>query len=184
MLVPIAIGRTTIAGLGQLGAQQLRRVGLGEQLRLEIEPGRQIVKGVGRPGEAIDAAMLAAAIGVDRAVEADVGRAVAGDDRPGLLDRDRGAQRRQAAVQLLARVEPVAVRLAHGQVEAGRRPVLGRAAAVTDVGSVHARAVAQAEEQSKNIAVKPAKAGPSGRECSAGLDEVPAFAGMTDHSLV
>ncbi len=70
-----------IAALRQLLAQQHRRVGLGEQLALEIEPRRQIVIGVGRPREAIDAAMLAPAIRVDRAVEADVGRLVAGDDR-------------------------------------------------------------------------------------------------------
>ena len=38
-------------------------------------------------------------------------------------------------VQLLARVEPVAIRLALGQVEAGRRPILGRAAAGAGIGS-------------------------------------------------
>ena len=37
---------------------------------------------MGRPREAIDAAMLAAPVGVDRAVEADIGQLVAGDDAP------------------------------------------------------------------------------------------------------
>src|SRR5580700_4861438 len=36
--------------------------------------------------------MLAAAIGVDRAVEADIGRVVAGDDRARRVDRERGRQ--------------------------------------------------------------------------------------------
>src|SRR3546814_8805189 len=63
-----------VAPLGEFGAEQLCRIGFGEQLALEIEPRRQVVKGVRRAREAIDAAMLAAAIGVDRAVEADVGR--------------------------------------------------------------------------------------------------------------
>ncbi len=35
-----------------------------------------------RPREAVDAAMLAAPVGIDRAVEADIGRLVAGDDAP------------------------------------------------------------------------------------------------------
>ena len=42
-----------------------------------------------RPRIAIDAAVLAAAIGVDRAVEADIGRVVAGDDRARRVDAER-----------------------------------------------------------------------------------------------
>ena len=82
MLVPMAMVRGLIAGLGELALERSTGIGLGEQLGLEIEPGRQAEKGVGRPREAIDAAMLAAPIGVDRAVEADVGRGIAGDDAP------------------------------------------------------------------------------------------------------
>src|SRR3546814_9584217 len=51
-----------VAPLGEFGAEQLCRIGFGEQLALEIEPRRQVVKGVRRAREAIDAAMLAAAI--------------------------------------------------------------------------------------------------------------------------
>src|SRR4051812_20949532 len=80
-LIGIGIGAecdwpTDIAALGQLGAEQRRRVGLGEKLALEIKAGRQIVISMSRPRKAVDAAMLAAAIGVDRAIEAHVRRAV------------------------------------------------------------------------------------------------------------
>src|SRR5215216_6741761 len=48
-----------------------------------------------RSREAIDATMFAAAIGIDRAVERDVRRFVAGDDLAGRVDRDRRLERRQ-----------------------------------------------------------------------------------------
>src|SRR3954471_18712694 len=60
---------------------------------------------MGRPREAIDAAMLAAAIGIDRTVEADVGRVVAGDDLARSIERDRGLERRQIVEALPAIVE-------------------------------------------------------------------------------
>ena len=85
--------------------QQRRRVRLHEQLGLEIEPRRQPEIGVGRPREAIDAAVLAAAIGIDRAVERDVGRLVAGDDLARGVDRHRGRERRQFFEALPAVVE-------------------------------------------------------------------------------
>ena len=53
-------------------------------------PGDRPRKAVGRAGEAVDAAVLAAAVGVDRAVEGDVGALVAGDDRARPLDRHLG----------------------------------------------------------------------------------------------
>src|SRR5687768_4244540 len=71
------------------------------------------------PSEAVNAAVLAAAIGVDRTVEADVRRAVAGDDRFGMLDRDGGAALGDA-IQRLDRVEPLALDRTLLQVEAGR----------------------------------------------------------------
>src|SRR3546814_5858345 len=51
-----------VAPLGEFDAEQLRRIGLGEKLAFEVEPRRQVVKGVARAREAIDAAMFAAAI--------------------------------------------------------------------------------------------------------------------------
>jgi len=94
--------------------------------------------------------MLAAAIGIDRAVEADVGRPVPGDDRLRLLDGDNGPQRRRSVVYLLADVEPVFVGLPHRQVESSRRPVFGRAAAVADFGTGHGNGIAQEVERIKN----------------------------------
>ena len=116
--LPLALDRLIGIGVGadrdharfvirrrQFLFQELRRVGLGEQFRFEIEPRRQAEKGMGRPREAVDAAMLAAPVGVDRAVEADIGRIVAGDDLARGIDRDRGLERRQFIEALPAVVE-------------------------------------------------------------------------------
>ncbi len=70
-----------IARLAQLLLQQLRHLRLEDQLGFEIEAGRIPEIGVRRPRVAIDAAVLAAAIRIDRAVEADIGRAVPADRR-------------------------------------------------------------------------------------------------------
>ena len=88
--------------------EQLVRVRLGEQLRFEIEAGREPHVGVGRAREAVDAAVLAATIGIDRAVERNVGRVVAGDDTAGGVDRDGGLERRQVLEALPAVVETFA----------------------------------------------------------------------------
>src|SRR5262249_61037748 len=77
-------------------------------LGFEIEAGRQPHVGVGGAGEAVDAAVLAAAIGIDRAVERDVGRVVAGDDLARGVNRDRGLERRQVLEILPAVVETFA----------------------------------------------------------------------------
>ena len=58
------------------------------------EARREVVMRVRRPCIAVDAAVLATLVGIDRAVEADVGRVVARDDRARLLDRHRGGERR------------------------------------------------------------------------------------------
>ncbi len=71
----------SIALLAQFGSEQARGLRLVEQPAFEIEAWRQAEIGVARPRIAIDAAVLATAIGVDRAVEADIGRVVASDDR-------------------------------------------------------------------------------------------------------
>ena len=98
-------GARLVARRRQLLLQQRRRIRLHEQLGFEIEPGRQAEIGVGRPREAIDAAVLAAAIGIDRAVEGDVRRLVAGDDLARRVDRHRGLERRQFFEALPAVVE-------------------------------------------------------------------------------
>src|SRR4029450_14021893 len=58
-----------------------------------------------RPREAIDAAMLTAAIGIDRTVEPDVGRVVAGDDLARGIERHRRLERRQVVQALPAIIE-------------------------------------------------------------------------------
>ncbi len=98
-------GARHVAGGGQLAFEQLGRVRLGEQLGFEIEPRRQAEIGVGRAREAIDAAVLAAAIGVDRAVEGNVGGVVPGDDLTGGVDGHRGLERRQLLETLPAIIE-------------------------------------------------------------------------------
>ena len=47
---------------------------------------------MGWPGETVDAAMLATAIGIDGAVKADIRRLVEGDDLSRRLDGDRSAR--------------------------------------------------------------------------------------------
>ena len=65
----------------QLLLQQPGGILLDEYLGLEVEPGRQAQMAVARAGVAIDAAVLAAAIGVDRLVERYVRQVVVRDDR-------------------------------------------------------------------------------------------------------
>ena len=90
-LVGIGVGTEVDGGrdvttLAELLAQQRDRIALGEDLRLEIETGRKVQVRMRRPRVAIDAAVLTAAIGVDRLLEADVGRIVVRNDRARLLD--------------------------------------------------------------------------------------------------
>src|SRR6202022_2898148 len=82
-----------ISFLAQLGGEQLCRLRLVEEGALEMRAGRESEEGVARPRVAIDAAVLAAAIGVDRAVEADVRRVVSGDDRARRIDAEGRPQR-------------------------------------------------------------------------------------------
>ena len=69
-----------VAPLRQLLAQDLGRVRLGEDPGFEIQAGRQVEIGMRRTREAIAASVLAAPVGVERLLERDVGRRVAGDD--------------------------------------------------------------------------------------------------------
>ena len=94
-----------VTGRGQFLLQQIRRIRLDQQPGFEIEPGRHSEKRMRRPREAVDAAMLAAAIGIDRTVEADVGRVVAGDDLARGIERHGGLERRQIVEALPAVVE-------------------------------------------------------------------------------
>jgi len=73
-LVRIGIGPqrdqlAAVARAGELLAQQVGRVFLREQARLEIQSGREAEVGVTRPRVTVDAAVLAALIGVDGLVK-------------------------------------------------------------------------------------------------------------------
>src|SRR5262249_20591702 len=65
-------GAWDVTGGRQLAFEQLRRIRLGEELGFEIESGRQAEIGVGRPREAVDAAVLATAIRIDRSIERNI----------------------------------------------------------------------------------------------------------------
>ena len=91
--------------MGKLAREQLRRVGLGEDARFEIGAGRKTEIGVRRPREAIDAAMLATLVRIDRAVEGYIGRGVARDDGARGIAQHLGLQRRR----LLVRGRPAVV---------------------------------------------------------------------------
>src|SRR5689334_14583110 len=119
-----------VPGAGQSRMEQLRRLGFHEQTGLEIHAGRQVVIGVGRPREAIDAAMLATSIGVDRAVKPDVRRAVAGQDRLRMLYRDGGSPLWDS-VQSFDLIEPFALRDPLLKIKSRWRRIAGRAAAMT-----------------------------------------------------
>ena len=82
-----------VSRCGQFAQQQFDCVVLCDQLGLEIEARRKIQIAVRRPRKTVDAAVLAAPVRIDRAIEADVGRLVVGDQALCGLERCR---RRQA----------------------------------------------------------------------------------------
>ena len=79
-----------VRAAGEGLAQLLGGVDLGDDARFEVEARRQVEVAVRRASEAIDAAVFAAAIGVDREIERQVRRVVAGQDRTDPLLDDRG----------------------------------------------------------------------------------------------
>ena len=103
-----------VTGLPEFAPQQVRRLRLGHDLGLEVEAGREPQVLVARPREAVDAAVLAAAIGVDGPVERDVRRVVPGDDRLRPVDDDF---RRNALGRGIARIPPVVERLLAQRLE-------------------------------------------------------------------
>ena len=102
-----------VAGTCQLALQLGGRIVLGEDAALEILPRREAEKGVGGARVAIDAAVLAAAIDVDRTVEAEIGRGVARDHRAAGIGSHLGAERRlgfvDGAPAVVERVAQVAL---------------------------------------------------------------------------
>src|SRR5208282_2290302 len=165
-------GRRPILGRSKLTLQELGCALLGEQARLEIEPGGEPQIGVGRPRVAIEAAVFAAAVGVDRSVERNVGRLVAGDDNLWPFQNNLGRQRLGRLLACPAIVEILVLLEFETAGDVGRRaasaPPLGghkafgdrlRAMAGvdgggTDQGRVHSRpSLAEKSEQIMNKAI-------------------------------
>lgn len=121
-------GTDLVAWAGQFPAQEVGRIRLGEEFRLEVEAGREVQVGMRGPGIAVDAAMLAALIRVEGLAEGNVGRGVARDDTPALLHGDGGGQRCEGVrpgrpaimLRLAAGGEEAVVR-----VEGGATPLAG-----------------------------------------------------------
>ena len=83
-----------VRALCEFVAQQLGRVGLREQPRLEVQPWRHVPVRVAGARIAVDAAMLATQVGIDRLRKGQVGRLVAGDDGFRRPFDDDGSRRR------------------------------------------------------------------------------------------
>jgi hypothetical protein len=119
----------------QLGAQHFDDVALGDQLGLEIQAGREIEVAVRGPREAVDAAVLAAAVRVERAVEVDVGRFVSGEHRLHVLEAHLGREGHEfvgLGHALFERAPAVVEGVALVLGEPVRQP-RGRASALDDV---------------------------------------------------
>jgi len=98
----------------QFSAEQLGRIFLNQDLRLEVESRGEAEIFVGGAGIAVDAAMLAPSVDVDAGVEADVGAFVGRNNRPGSVLEEMSFRRRVFGVNdiritnILDWLEPVA----------------------------------------------------------------------------
>src|SRR5919106_149017 len=138
-----------VTGPGELALEQARRLELGEQSGLEVEPGRQPEIGMGRAR----AAVLAAAIRVDRPVERNVRRGVAHDHAAAGIGRHLGARRGIFRARLHQRVPAIVERIDIRALEAHLRTE-GCAAPLVHYLPVlawHTATVAGLKEHNKNI---------------------------------
>src|SRR5689334_7672005 len=106
--------------------------------------------GVGWPRKTIDAAVLAAPVGVHRTVEADVWRVVAGQDRFGPLDRHRRPALRDS-VKRFDLVEPFSLDHSLLEVEARGGGVAGCPASTARFDR-HSVLIRRSGEHNKNTA--------------------------------
>ncbi|MCY1360082.1 hypothetical protein D9M69_466900 [compost metagenome] len=119
----------------EFGAQHLDEVALGDELGLEVEAGREVQVAVRGPRKAVDAAVLAAAVRIERTVEGDVGRLVAAEHRLHVLEAHLGGQRQQPGglgFAVFQRAPAVVEGVAFVFGEPVREP-RGRASALDDV---------------------------------------------------
>ena len=113
---------------GQRLAEQCRSIRFGEQLAFKIQSRRQIMIGMARPRIAIDTAMFATPIRVNRPVKRQIGRCVKAQNRFRIFFRNRCPQTRHRAIQQLARIQPIPIRLPRIQIETRRHHISRRAA--------------------------------------------------------
>ena len=147
-------GRGDMALFADFRAQQICRIGLCEQPTFEVEPGRQVMIGMCWTGIAIDTAMFAAAIRIDRLVKRDVWGSVACQDRLGPLDRHQSAKGRVFPIECFAIIEPIAVCFPRFKIEAGRSAIGGRSSPAYKIRIAafrHPCRVSVQIEQIKNI---------------------------------
>ncbi|MPN18973.1 hypothetical protein SDC9_166339 [bioreactor metagenome] len=98
----------TMRGARQLAAQHLGNIALGDDAGFKIQPRREIQIAVRGPRIAVHAAVLAAAIGVDRLCEIDVWRVIARQRAAGVFQHHLGGDRgrRVALARFLALAPP------------------------------------------------------------------------------
>lgn len=85
-------------GFGEFFAEEIGCVGLGDDACFKVQAGGQAEVFVGGSGVAVDAAMLASAVGIEGPTEADVGRLDVVDDRACAVSEDFGADRVRRAL--------------------------------------------------------------------------------------
>mmetsp|Transcript_23493 Transcript_23493/g.41388 ORF Transcript_23493/g.41388 Transcript_23493/m.41388 type:complete len:385 (+) Transcript_23493:1620-2774(+) len=106
-LIRVRIGadgqrRHFVRSVRQFRFQHLWRIGPRHQPGFKIQPRRQPQIGVTGPGKAIDTAMFAPAIRIDRPVKGQIGRAVVADHAAGPFKRHFGAQNWQFFIDIPA----------------------------------------------------------------------------------
>jgi len=121
-----------VARLGEFLCEALGEVGLGDQPRLEVDARRQVPIGMTGPREAVDAAVFAASIGIDRAIETHVRRLVAGQYTLGRLQAHFGGAGRRHVL-----FPAVIIRLAACRGETVVRVDRSAAAAWCGTGEAH-----------------------------------------------
>ena len=103
--------------------QQIRRVLLHEDLRLEIQTGRVAQELVGRPRVAVNTAMFTSSIGIDAHLEPDIRAVVLGDDRARPVGQVLGSWPAQGREIVLVLLHLVELELVMGRLEAVGRVV-------------------------------------------------------------
>lgn len=117
-----------VAGPCQFLAQQLRRIGLGQAAGLEVQPRRLAQIGMRGPRETVRAAVLAAAVGIDRLGEGNVRRLVAADDAARGFLKHLGPRQHLRELLGFRRVPAIVHALVDRGLETARQAPAGSAA--------------------------------------------------------